>query len=522
MSSKFLNISTDNTLGGNSPSNEVVSSQKAIKEYIDNNTEVPLQVVTFYLSNGNYVCTTPISAIMQKLALGWEIRGQYVDMNANPIEGYEFCCTYGKGDFNNTNTVGNTVTFTADLGDSVAILTGLITSGPADTWTWEQLPQEKIKVINLTITETQVGMTVTSDTGVQDIHNYVADGYLVFANASITGQTTKAMLPLIIDMTNNGVYVVGFKLFMLNEGVLVIGYSDGVNADVWQLDYNAEVYKCVFTNNNGAYSCSMEISDIIDKAVEDHMYIFGVEQDANDTYLKYYTFVGANGDLSDDEAVNNYVEFSYTNGTTIEILKGTITANGDTWVKTATTLSDEKLAVSEVTDGPGNYQQDQHYLLMTDADDNTITSAKTREYSDLVSIKRDQGDMSDYGVNLTIGNGDSTCNPSLEFYKPADGMSTIISPVWIEDNGSNSDAILELPGVSGTLALTTDFSGTDDGTNWTSLTINGTTKAIPSGGGGGGGDLPSQTGHSGEYLTTNGSTASWAPIITVKTFTVTA
>lgn len=33
---KFLNISTDNTLGGNSPSDDTVSSQKAIKEYVDN------------------------------------------------------------------------------------------------------------------------------------------------------------------------------------------------------------------------------------------------------------------------------------------------------------------------------------------------------------------------------------------------------------------------------------------------------------------------------------------------------
>lgn len=31
MASKFLNISTDTTLGGNSPSDEIVSSQKAIK-----------------------------------------------------------------------------------------------------------------------------------------------------------------------------------------------------------------------------------------------------------------------------------------------------------------------------------------------------------------------------------------------------------------------------------------------------------------------------------------------------------
>jgi hypothetical protein len=33
---KFLNISTDNTLGGASPSDVVVASQKAIKEYVDN------------------------------------------------------------------------------------------------------------------------------------------------------------------------------------------------------------------------------------------------------------------------------------------------------------------------------------------------------------------------------------------------------------------------------------------------------------------------------------------------------
>ena len=35
---KFLNISTDNTLGGNSPSDVVVSSQKAIKEYVDSHS----------------------------------------------------------------------------------------------------------------------------------------------------------------------------------------------------------------------------------------------------------------------------------------------------------------------------------------------------------------------------------------------------------------------------------------------------------------------------------------------------
>ena len=38
MASKFLNLSTDNTLGGNSPSENKAVSEKAIKEYVDNNT----------------------------------------------------------------------------------------------------------------------------------------------------------------------------------------------------------------------------------------------------------------------------------------------------------------------------------------------------------------------------------------------------------------------------------------------------------------------------------------------------
>lgn len=35
---KFLNISTDTTLGGSAPSDEIVSSQKALKAYIDSHS----------------------------------------------------------------------------------------------------------------------------------------------------------------------------------------------------------------------------------------------------------------------------------------------------------------------------------------------------------------------------------------------------------------------------------------------------------------------------------------------------
>ena len=41
MASKFLNLDTDNTLGGASASNEKVASQKAVKEYVDSSVGSP-------------------------------------------------------------------------------------------------------------------------------------------------------------------------------------------------------------------------------------------------------------------------------------------------------------------------------------------------------------------------------------------------------------------------------------------------------------------------------------------------
>lgn len=54
---KFLNISTDDTLGGSSASDETVSSQKAIKGYVDNNS-LPSQTG----QSGKYLTTNGTSA----------------------------------------------------------------------------------------------------------------------------------------------------------------------------------------------------------------------------------------------------------------------------------------------------------------------------------------------------------------------------------------------------------------------------------------------------------------------------
>lgn len=56
---KFLNISTDNTLGGASPSDETVSSQKAIKAYVDNGKTDWYGTCDSYASAENKVVVCP-------------------------------------------------------------------------------------------------------------------------------------------------------------------------------------------------------------------------------------------------------------------------------------------------------------------------------------------------------------------------------------------------------------------------------------------------------------------------------
>lgn len=50
---KFLNISTDTALGGNSPSDDVVSSQKAIKTKIDTKQDTLVSGANIKTVNGN-------------------------------------------------------------------------------------------------------------------------------------------------------------------------------------------------------------------------------------------------------------------------------------------------------------------------------------------------------------------------------------------------------------------------------------------------------------------------------------
>lgn len=77
MPSKFLNINTDNTLGGSSASDTAVPSQKAVKEYVDNNTAPA----------GSYVTTNTTQTITgQKTFLRTE--SQFQDSVARFVSTY--------------------------------------------------------------------------------------------------------------------------------------------------------------------------------------------------------------------------------------------------------------------------------------------------------------------------------------------------------------------------------------------------------------------------------------------------
>lgn len=53
MASKFLNLSTDTTLGGNAPSDDLVSSQKAVKTAINNKQDTLVSGINIKTVNGN-------------------------------------------------------------------------------------------------------------------------------------------------------------------------------------------------------------------------------------------------------------------------------------------------------------------------------------------------------------------------------------------------------------------------------------------------------------------------------------
>ena len=77
-----------------------------------------------------------------------------------------------------------------------------------------------------------------------------------------------------------------------------------------------------------------------------------------------------------------------------------------------------------------------------------------------------------------------------------------VQPDWNQSDNTKLDFIKNKPTIPDTV------SGVNDGTNWTSLTIGNTTKAISSGGS----SLPSQTGNGGKLLKTDGMDASWATL----------
>ena len=185
---KFLNISTDNTLGGNSPSDETVSSQKAIKQYVDNNTAPA----------GNYVTTDTIQSINQSATKTFNGRVNF----------------YGTGDSNaiylSTDTridVKNTSNTVLGFANGTFLINhnnyGLMLRGSGDrpnyknSTTYLALLSDVPTVNNPTITFTQGGTTkgtiTLNQSGDQTIE-FDAGGSGGGAVDSVNGQTGTVVL----------------------------------------------------------------------------------------------------------------------------------------------------------------------------------------------------------------------------------------------------------------------------------------------------------------------------------------
>jgi len=129
--SKFLNISTDNTLGGNNASNEVVSAQKAVKDYVDNN------IPTYTAGTGIDITNDVISVDGEQASLltlaTVATTGAYSDLTGQPtiptVNNATLTITQGgttKGTF--TANASSNVTIDLDSGGSWGNITGTLSN----------------------------------------------------------------------------------------------------------------------------------------------------------------------------------------------------------------------------------------------------------------------------------------------------------------------------------------------------------------------------------------------------------
>ena len=99
MSSKYYNLSTDTTLGGNSPSDYVAPSEKAIKTYVDNNagSSLPSQtgnagkVLTTDGTDASWGATAQVYPVVETYLNG----NSWYRISAPDSTGYRWCVQGG-------------------------------------------------------------------------------------------------------------------------------------------------------------------------------------------------------------------------------------------------------------------------------------------------------------------------------------------------------------------------------------------------------------------------------------------
>ena len=198
---------------------------------------------------------------------------------------------------------------------------------------------------------------------------------------------------------------------------------------------------------------------------------------------------------------------------------GDITSDGDITATAPTIASGDCLVInddsaSKVTNGPAFGTSTTTYLrndgqwetpasAVTSV--NTQTGAVTLTASNVGAIASPSSPSSG---NVLTYNGSSWVAQAPASGLPAQSSSTV-GDVLMSD-GSDASWV----DTTALTTLTIDTAPTPNSGNL--VTSGGVYTALQSAGGG----LPDQTGHNGDYLTTNGSTASWADVTSISTLTV--
>ena len=273
---KFLNISTDDTLGGNSPSDEVVSSQKALKTYIDNqggggsSTLSGLSDVTITsATNGQALMYDGSRWVNSMPSSAHNVGDVFWTMRTdNELNGAVECngATYDTGDFTGAESIGNLLTDGKVPYVSLSqYATLLSTNGSVGVFGWDGAGTTTFRVPSLndifieTGTAAQVGDYIPA--GAPNIIGHLGSTAIAGSNCSGAFKATNYANQSRYDSSTHsgGSYDADFDASLSNSI-----YGNSATIQPKSVRYRAMVQLAVSTTDEALETCTGVLADVAD------------------------------------------------------------------------------------------------------------------------------------------------------------------------------------------------------------------------------------------------------------------